>query len=157
MFVARVKTTALEPEKDAVLLINGGPGASSVALYGDLERALSPLARQRDVVMVDQRGTGDSHPLNCEAESLTLPDRETIGATVAACLASLNHDPRSFSTSVAVADLEAIRQQLGYTRWTIYGVSYGTRVAIHYARRFPERTRALVLDGVLPPGQGAGG
>jgi pimeloyl-ACP methyl ester carboxylesterase len=56
-----------------------------------------------------------------------------------------------YTTSVAVQDLERVRVELGIERWNLYGVSYGTRVAQHYLRRFPAHTRALVLDGVVPP------
>jgi pimeloyl-ACP methyl ester carboxylesterase len=70
-------------------------------------------------------------------------------ALMAQCLRKLapDHDVAQYTTSVAVADLEDIRQRLGLRRLNLYGSSYGTRVAQHYARRFPDRTRALILDG----------
>ena len=67
------------------------------------------------------------------------------------CLAALPHDPRFFTTSVAVTDLEAVRTALGYGPLNLYGVSYGSRVAQHFARRYPGSTRSMVLDGVVPP------
>ena len=60
-------------------------------------------------------------------------------------------DPRFYTTSIAVQDLEAARQALGYEALNVYGVSYGTRVAQHYARRFPDQVRTLIIDGVAPP------
>ena len=67
------------------------------------------------------------------------------------CLEQLPYDPRYFTTSIAVTDLEAVRVALGYPALNLYGVSYGTRVAQHFARRFPGSTRTVVLDGVVPP------
>jgi pimeloyl-ACP methyl ester carboxylesterase len=67
------------------------------------------------------------------------------------CLEQLPHDPRFFTTSVAVTDMEAVRQALGYSSLNLYGVSYGTRVAQHFARRYPDSTRTVVIDGVAPP------
>ena len=67
------------------------------------------------------------------------------------CLDTLPHDPRFFTTSVAVRDLEAVRQALGYQQLNLYGVSYGSRVAQHFAKRFPDAVRTIVLDGVVPP------
>jgi pimeloyl-ACP methyl ester carboxylesterase len=67
------------------------------------------------------------------------------------CLESLTGDPRFYTTSVAVRDLDAVREALGYDSLNIYGVSYGTRVAMHYTRRYPNRVRTLVIDGVVPP------
>ena len=72
------------------------------------------------------------------------------------CLATLNADPRYYTTATAVADLEQVRAALGYAQWDLYGVSYGTRVAQHYLRRHPDAVRAVVLDGVLPPDQALG-
>jgi pimeloyl-ACP methyl ester carboxylesterase len=67
------------------------------------------------------------------------------------CLAKLPGRPQFYTTSIAVGDLEAVRAALGYPKINIFGGSYGTRVAQHYARRYPERTRTIVLDGIVPP------
>jgi pimeloyl-ACP methyl ester carboxylesterase len=67
------------------------------------------------------------------------------------CLDELPYDPRFFTTSVAVTDIEAVRKALAYPSLNLYGVSYGTRVAQHFARRYPDSTRTLVIDGVVPP------
>ncbi len=158
LFVARIPALTPEPTDDAVTLINGGPGASSTTLYVDLEPAFAGLRRERDIVIVDQRGTGRSSPLGCpelEAASLEF-DEATVQRAARQCLEVLANDPRFFTTSVAVEDLEQLRQALGYKTWNLYGVSYGTRVAQHYARRHPDAVRTLVLDGVVPPGLALG-
>ena len=150
--VALVRSLAPDPAADAFTLINGGPGGSSVELYADLAPVLTGLLRERDLLIVDQRGTGESSPLVCpELDDTTAePDLEQIKAATRACLDGLSVDPRPFTTSVAVDDLDAVRSALGYEQLTVYGVSYGTRVAQHYARRYPDRTRALIIDGVVP-------
>ena len=153
LFVARIPALTPEPAADAVTIINGGPGASSVSLYVDLEGALSALRRNRDVIVVDQRGTGRSAPLDCPAlDTATYQfDPATVRAATRHCLDALRHDPRLFTTSLAVEDLERLRRQLGYRQWNLYGVSYGTRVAQHYLRRYPDAVRSVILDGVVPP------
>ncbi len=74
-----------------------------------------------------------------------------LAALARECLATLPGRPQFYTTSIAVRDLDAVRAALGYQQVNLYGGSYGTRVAQHYARRFPERTRTVVLDGVVPP------
>ncbi|MEJ2602942.1 MAG: alpha/beta hydrolase [Gammaproteobacteria bacterium] len=85
-----------------------------------------------------------------------VPDPDEIGPLIEECLADLDADPRFYTTSVAVQDLEAVREALGYPALNLYGISYGTRVAQHYLRRYPERTRSVVLDGVVPVGKALG-
>ncbi len=153
LFVARIPALSPEPAADAFTIINGGPGASSVTLYVDLQQIFSGVLRERDIVLLDQRGTGRSEPLDCptlESAVETFAEAQVLEATTR-CLHDLDHDPRYFTTSIAVRDLEALRQELGYQQWNIYGVSYGTRVAQHYARRYPGSVRTLIIDGVVPP------
>lgn len=152
--VAVIPALALEPLPDPVVPIAGGPGQASTHFYAATSNAFESLRRERDILLVDQRGTGDSAPLTCELDDEVLqgqvPREQTLAAT-RTCLDSLPHDPRYFTTSVAVQDLEAVRVALGYEAFNLYGISYGTRVAQHYARRFPEATRTVILDGVVPP------
>lgn len=158
LFVARIPALSPEPAADAITLINGGPGASSVSLYVDLQPALTALRRERDIILVDQRGTGQSAALDCpRLESITYEfDAAEVRETTRNCLDALDGDPRFFTTSVAVDDLEALRRALGYEAWNLYGVSYGSRVAQHYAQRYPHALRTLILDGVIPPGLALG-
>ena len=106
------------------------------------------------IALLDQRGTGQSAAMNCEEDEEILEGRFSREQTIVdtrACLDQLPHDPRFFTTSVAVRDLEALREALGYTKFNLYGISYGSRVAQHFARRYPESTRTIILDGVVPP------
>jgi pimeloyl-ACP methyl ester carboxylesterase len=152
--VARVRAPGGTAAADPITFINGGPGASSIDLYVDLEPVLGVIRRQRDVVLVDQRGTGASERLDCASlqDVVDAFDVRRIRDATADCLAELTADPRYYTTSMAVRDLDAVRRALGINTWNLYGVSYGTRVALHYARRHPQAVRTLILDGVLPPG-----
>lgn len=152
LFVTRIPALTPEPAADAVTLINGGPGGSSVSMYVDLQAAFSALRRERDIVVMDQRGTGRSAPLDCPSleEATYELELEVVRAATRACLESLDHDPRRYTTSLAVADLEALRRAMGYRRWNLYGVSYGTRVAQHYLQRYPDAVRTMIIDGVVP-------
>ncbi len=158
LFVTRLRALAAQPAADAVTIVNGGPGASSVSLYADLAGAFAGLRRQRDIVVMDQRGTGRSAPLDCPTlEQATYQfNADAIAAATRGCLDHLDRDPRFYTTSVAVGDLESLRRALGYHAWDLYGVSYGTRVVQHYLQRFPGAVRTLIIDGVVPPGLALG-
>lgn len=152
--VAVVPALTLEPAADAFVPIAGGPGQSTIEFYASWFQAFERVRQSRDIVLLDQRGTGDSAPMVCDIEDdvveNTFSEERTLKLTQQ-CLELLPHDPRFFTTSVAVRDLEALRIALGYSSFNVYGISYGTRVAQHYARRFPTSTRTLTLDGVVPP------
>ena len=152
--VAVVPALNLNPEPDPVVPIAGGPGQGSIEFYSASANAFEVLRRDRDILIVDQRGTGESSRLTCDVDEDLLggdySDEQTreIAKT---CVEQLPHDPRYFTTSVAVRDLDAVREALGYPQLNLYGVSYGSRVAQHYARRFPDNTRSIIIDGVVPP------
>lgn len=153
--VAVVPALSVEPEPDPLVLLAGGPGQAATDFYVAYRGAFERVRRDRPILLVDQRGTGGSARLECEAgEGLLeeLPAPEDIGPLVAECLRDLDGDPRYYTTSVAVRDLEAVRQALGYPSLNLYGISYGTRAAQHYLKRYPEYTRSVVLDGVIPVG-----
>lgn len=154
--IAVVPALNLNPENDPIVPIAGGPGQGSVEFYAAMEGAFEPLRRNRDILLVDQRGTGQSSRMDCpiEDDAILFETEFTLEDTIEFiddCLDELPHDPRYFTTSVAVTDLEAVRVALGYSALNLYGVSYGTRVAQHFARRYPEATRTVVIDGVVPP------
>ena len=150
--VVKIPSTAIEPATDAFTIINGGPGGSSIDLLVDLGGLIQTFTRERDVIVVDQRGTGRSAPLTCPdiVDSADEPSLEETVALTQQCLDALPFDPTFFTTTVAVNDLETLRLTLGYDQLSIYGVSYGTRVAQQFARQYPNSTRAIVIDGVVP-------
>jgi pimeloyl-ACP methyl ester carboxylesterase len=152
--VAVVPALTLEPAADAFVPIAGGPGASSMDFYVAWASAFERVRQNRDILLVDQRGTGESAPLPCPVEEDIVEGVYSEEDTVRAmqdCLAGLPFDPRYFTTSVAVGDLEALRVALGYSSLDLYGSSYGTRVAQHFARRYPASTRTIIIDGVVAP------
>src|SRR5918993_581059 len=153
LHVAVIPALRLKPAADPLFILSGGPGQAASDFYLSVGPAFARIRRDRDLVIVDQRGTGRSNRLDCalpdDSEFVVL-DPQKLQAAVRECLAALPGDPRYYTTSIAVRDLDDIRAALGYSTLNIYGISYGTRVAQHYMRRYPDRVRSAVLDGVVP-------
>jgi pimeloyl-ACP methyl ester carboxylesterase len=153
LHVAVIPALRKEALADPVVILTGGPGQAASDFYLSGGAAFERLRRDRDILLIDQRGTGKSNRLDCE-----LPDELTVKEFNLAdlprhtqdCLSKLPGDPRYYTTSVAVRDLEEVRIALGYDKLNLYGISYGTRVAQHYLRRYPNRVRTIALDGVVP-------
>jgi pimeloyl-ACP methyl ester carboxylesterase len=152
--VARVPAINRERRPDPLFVLAGGPGMAATTFYASVAGAFARIHRDRDLVLVDQRGTGGSNPLECAGpdDILYRASEREITEDTRRCLASLESraDVAWYTTSVAVHDLEQVRAALGYPRIDLYGGSYGTRVAQQYLRRHPERVRAVILDGVVP-------
>ena len=148
---------------DPVFFLAGGPGQSAIALAPQAMGLFGRLNNRRDIVFVDQRGTGRSAPLVCdEMNRLSLADQASPARQaelLQACRERLATLPyvkspdglRNFTTTIAMADLDAVRQQLGADRIDLVGASYGTRAALEYLRLYPTRVRRVMLDGVAPP------
>lgn len=154
LFVARVPAISRRKRADPLFVLAGGPGQAATELFASVAPLFARIGRDRDIVLVDQRGTGRSNRLGCDADrSLFDETPAQIERTVVRCRAVLDAraDLRQYTTSRAVLDLDRVRAALQYDRIDLYGVSYGTRVAQQYARRFPQRARALILDGVVSP------
>jgi pimeloyl-ACP methyl ester carboxylesterase len=147
---------ALDRRSQAVplFLLAGGPGQAAQDLYTSYASVFTRINREHDIVLVDQRGTGHSGRLDCafpedwDVAGDALP---ALQAAVATCLAKLGPRVRFYTTSVAVADLDAVRGALGYSQIALYGGSYGTRTAELYMRRHKANVAAAILDGVLDP------
>jgi len=139
-----------------LFVLAGGPGQSAEGFYVAQSAAFSRISREHDIVLVDQRGTGQSSALVCDypedwqepADPMPILRQATQG-----CLSKYGDRVRFYTTSIAVQDLDAVRVALGYEQIDLYGASYGTRVAQLYMRRFPKRTHAAILDGVTYPEQ----
>jgi pimeloyl-ACP methyl ester carboxylesterase len=142
------------PNPDPLFFIPGGPGEAAVESFGMIAPAFKRINQKRDIVLVDQRGTGKSHPLKCvidQNDDHDLSPEQAIKAGLEKCLAQEDADPRFYTTAIAMDDLDQVRQALGYDRINLYGGSYGTRAALAYLRQHPEHVRAVILDGVAPP------
>ncbi len=157
--VGLVKAHNAEPLADPVFFLAGGPGQSAVEAFPMIAPGFTRIVEKRHVILVDQRGTGDSNPLKCEGdegESAFGADDASLEAQadfVKRCVHALKDkaDPRFYTTSVAVTDLDRVRAAIGAENINLIGGSYGTRVAQVYLRQFPTRVRSIVLDGVVPP------
>jgi len=150
-------------KSDPVFGLAGGPGFAATRLALSYPRLYDLLQNDHDIVLVDQRGTGASNPLFCSnADPEQSPARVLSewpdDAALTQCRDRLAKiaDLKQYTTSAAVDDLDAVRQALGYSRINLLGVSYGTRVALEYLRRYPARVRAAALNGVFPPAYRAG-
>lgn len=154
LHVAVVPSLRLRARSDPLVLLAGGPGQAASDLYLTLHPAFARVRRDRDILLVDQRGTGRSMRLDCtypQDLEIAAYDATALRRETRRCLETLPGDPRYYTTSVAVQDLDAVRAALGYERLNLYAVSYGTRVAQHYMRRYPQRVRTAILDGAVPP------
>jgi pimeloyl-ACP methyl ester carboxylesterase len=159
IFLAILPSLARRPEADPLFLFAGGPGQAASDL-GRLAGAFNDVRKLRPIVLVDQRGTGKSKSLSCDASNATPgkdPLVESFNADVTAiekdwakCLATLKGNPATHKTDDYINDLELVRMGLGYDRINVWGGSYGSRVALRYMKRFPTRIRVAVLDGVAP-------
>lgn len=152
--VAVIPSRRRGAEADPIVVLAGGPGQGAIALAAQVVVLFSRLNDTRDIVLVDQRGTGKSHPLACKPEDesalQTLLEDSLPERMVRDCLAALDADPRHYATPTAVADLDEVLGALGYGRVNLWGGSYGTRVALEFMRRHPERVRTATLDGAAP-------
>ncbi|MGN6789113.1 MAG: alpha/beta hydrolase [Rhodanobacteraceae bacterium] len=157
--LAILKSDSAVPDRDLVTYLAGGPGQSAIQTYPELAPAFAPLLKHHDVLLLDQRGTGGSNPLDCPIVAKQMKQLGDATLTpaqraerVAECAAEVGKksDPRYYTTTDAVADLDAVRKALGASSLDLIGVSYGTRVAQHYAAAYPDAVRSIVLDGVVP-------
>ena len=141
-------------EPDPVFMLAGGPGQSALESYPQAAAAFADVRKKRHVLLVDQRGTGGSNALTCSEpfDDTVLPSPEVARAYTQRCLAALSQraDPRYYTTSEAIQDLDTVRKAIGAQQINLVGISYGTRVAQQYAARYPASTRSIVLDSVAP-------
>jgi len=146
-------------EPDPVFMIAGGPGQSAQETYPMAETAFRDVNRTRHVLLLDARGTGRSNPLHCRPDG----EDETLFTDVAGAAASIrvfaercrdelskSADLRYYTTGDHVRDLDFVRRRLGVDRVNLVGISYGTRVAQQFAATYPQHTRTVVLDSVVP-------
>ncbi len=152
--IVALPSLAPEPAPDPLFFLAGGPGQAAAQMAAEVREIFRPVLRHRDVILVDQRGTGKSHPLECRNESnslqeITEPEGQGL-ARLKKCLAGYDADVRFYTTTIAMDDLDDVRAYLGYDRINLYGGSYGTRAALVYVRQHGHRVRSMVLDGVAP-------
>ena len=150
-----VPAASRRPLPDPVLYLAGGPGASSVRSAADIARRLSAVRAERDLVFIDVRGTGASHALDCGMPARDAPLQDYFDAFlperfVRDCLARQDAEVGLYSNASAMADVDEVRDALGYERINLFGISAGTRAAQVYMRAYPQSVRAAALKGVVP-------
>jgi pimeloyl-ACP methyl ester carboxylesterase len=140
--------------QSAVLALAGGPGQAAEPIGEQLAQAIAPALGARDLLVLDQRGTGRSDPLNCPVfgneKALESATQSTFGPLVELCALQIGPARGAFTTQESVEDIESLRHTAGYKKLVLYGTSYGTKVALEYAERYPQHVEALVLDSVVP-------
>lgn len=145
-------------QPDPIVMIAGGPGQSALESYPLMHRAFDDARRSRNVLLLDARGTGKSHPLMCkddEGRSAVMEEEESPALARAFAERCRDEhaktsDLRYYTTADHIRDLDLVRRKLGVERFNLLGVSYGTRVAQQFAKRYPEHTRTITLDSVVP-------
>ncbi len=150
--VAVIPAISTTPEPDPVFFLDGGPGGAATEDLGWTANYFTAVHLDRDIVLVDQRGTGGSNrlvsPQAPDTTGMTTAQaKDTVARWVADLLAKLPGDPRFYTTSVAMDDIDAVRAALGYDKINLYGASYGATAAQYYMRQYPQHVRSVVLDG----------
>jgi pimeloyl-ACP methyl ester carboxylesterase len=140
---------------DPLFVLAGGPGQAGTDVLVLIAHTFRRARATRDIVLIDQRGTGLSGKLDCDNKA---PNDETMteaqaDAAARACIAAIKQPFSAYGTASAVRDIEQVRLALGYDKINLWGASYGTRLAQAYARAYPAEVRSLILDGVVAPDQ----
>jgi pimeloyl-ACP methyl ester carboxylesterase len=134
-----------------LIALTGGPGQPGIDFATPSSLSLEPALRQYRLVVLDQRGTGESGVLRCpQVQALRTLD-PFLPQTVAGCAAQVGPRRVFYSSADTVLDLESLRRRLGATKVALMGISYGTHVALQYARAFPQNVDRLVLDSIVGP------
>ena len=151
--------TGAKREPDPVFYFAGGPGSAATEDAPGIAGMLASIREHRDLVFVDQRGTGQSNPLNCDLFNPADP-QSYFGSffpvdDVRKCREQLEPkaDLTLYTTTIAMDDLDDVRAALGYEQINLYGGSYGTRAALVYLRQHPKHVRTVMLHGVAPTNQ----
>jgi pimeloyl-ACP methyl ester carboxylesterase len=141
-------------DKTPLMFLAGGPGQAAAELASGLANVFYEVRKTRDLILVDQRGTGGSHPLQCEEAEVqnvyALTPEDFSVQDINDCLKGLTGDLSQYNSENAIRDFDAVRDALGHKQINIYGGSYGTRAGLVYMRMFPESLRSVVLDSVGP-------
>jgi pimeloyl-ACP methyl ester carboxylesterase len=134
-----------------LIALAGGPGQSSLGLASSFAISLKPALSRYRLVVLDQRGTGESGAIVCPGVQALRTLDPIRPENVAQCAASLGATRTFYSTPDTVLDLDALRARLGVDKIALMGVSYGTQVALQYARAFPQHVDRLILDSIVGP------
>lgn len=156
-----LKATSSNAKKDPIVYLQGGPGGATLPMAGYF--ANTSLRRDRDFILMDQRGTGASHAMCADLGdqllsilAMDLSREEELAElekAAEACKRSMTADgvdQAGYNTIQNAQDLDDLRKALGYDQWNLFGGSYGSRLALAYMRDFPQHTRSAVMSGMFP-------
>ena len=145
-----IPATGPDKAPDPVVYFAGGPGNSAVDdIAGELT-VLQDLNVHRDLVFIEQRGTGQSNPLTCPAFPAALADKAVLRASVQSCLARLHGDLRFYTTAMYADDVSQLLADLHYVTANFVGISYGTTAEQVFLLRHPGQVRTLTLISGTP-------
>jgi len=150
--VAVIPAKSAAPAADPFLVFAGGPGQAAGEFGFLIEAAFDDIRSDRDILLIDQRGTGKSHGLRCSFEGLE-DSAQDFRLVAEECRAEFTIDVRHFTLENIIRDTDEIRELLGYQQLNLWGGSYGTKSISLYLKRYPERVRSIIVDGILPPDQ----
>lgn len=140
--------------KTPLMFLAGGPGQAATELAAQMYTGFTEIRKTRDLILIDQRGTGDSHPLQCddelELDQYAIIPEDLDLADIEKCIAKLSGDLSQYNSENAIRDFDAVRAALGHNKVNLYGGSYGTRAGLVYMRLFPNTIESVVLDSVGP-------
>jgi pimeloyl-ACP methyl ester carboxylesterase len=150
--IAILKSSAEHSQSDLVTFLDGGPGGAATEDFPAVAGEFAPLRERRDILLIDQRGTGGSNALSCPTDADQSKDLADSPQLLQQCLDAVRTHaaPQYYTTTQSTRDLEAVRQALGAPLLDLIAVSYGTRVAQQYAARYPAAVRSVVLDSAVP-------
>lgn len=157
LHVALYKAQAPSKDKAPIYMLAGGPGQAATEGFVPLPETFRRLRQHHDIILIDQRGTGSSHPLRCLRDTDSKWDlmfNEDLAIEHSKnCVERLRADTdlTAYTTDAAAHDIEAVRQAFGHKKIVLFGVSYGTRLALRYLALYPDAVAKQILEGVLPP------
>ena len=151
LYIVVLPARGPRPVSDPVFYLEGGPGIPATEAAAGLAEDLAPVLAERDIVLIDQRGTGRSNPLDCSLGAT--PAALFVPEDLRACRAALESraDLARYTTLDAVEDLDEVRRALGLGPVNLIGASYGTTLAQAYLRVHPEGARTAVLIAPVTP------
>lgn len=158
LYVVRLPAVSSGRTNDPVFFLAGGPGQAATELTSVVAQLFRDVRQTRDIILVDQRGTGKSNPLECplgDLGDMLVPDQDVdLTGISAGCAAEIQSqqeiDFQHYNTVNAIRDFDSVRAALGYQQVNLYGGSYGTRAGLVWMREKPESLRSVVLDGLAP-------
>jgi pimeloyl-ACP methyl ester carboxylesterase len=136
-----------QPARGALFYLEGGPGGAANDAAVKVDEVFAKVSEYRDIVLVDQRGTGGSHALACPRRRVRATDADAVAAYVRRCFARFGGEAQLFTSQAAADDLERVRKALGYGKIDVFGSSYGATLAQLFLRRHPDSVRTATLDG----------